>query len=281
VAIDMIVSPVSARSVYTTRSAGELPKRYSAGKHSIDIAEPSEETTVRTPSRVPATAAVLAGLLLTSACASADDTPGAAATAVSSAPTPSAPPASSPAAPKPSATTSPASGNGGGTGGGVFSGTRQVYLLPKNSEATLGVVQDGKIGLSEKFGDAELFVLTAVKPGGDQYWIRTAKLRKGGEPLCLSAKLGSGGAPGTVLTTACDASAADQLFRFRKAGESNGKPTYTIRTGKDTYIIQDPTGEIASTGTGVAAVSIGEGTPDIDTPFLLADKGKASIPALD
>ncbi|MEV4281386.1 hypothetical protein [Actinoplanes xinjiangensis] len=248
---------------------------------------------MRTPSRVPAAAAVLSGLLLTSACATADGTPGAAGTTVSSAPTsvaPSAPPASSPAAPKPSATTSSTSGSGTGTGSGsgsgsgsgegVFSGTRQVYLLPKNSEATLGVVQDGKIGLSERFGDAELFVLTAVKPGGDQYWIRTAKLRKGGEALCLSAKLGSGGAPGLVRTTLCDASAADQLFRFRKTGESNGKPTYTIWTGKDTFIVQDPTGEIADTGTGVAAVSIGEGTPDIDTPFVLADKGKASMPTL-
>lgn len=241
---------------------------------------------MRTPSRVPAAAAVLSGLLLASACSSAGGTSGAPAPAASrttgAASAPVAPPSSS-ASPKSPATTSAPSGggNGSGSGDGVFSGTRQVHLLPKNSEATLGVVQGGKIGLSEAFSDAELFVPTAAKPGGDQYLIRTAKLRKGGEPLCLSAKLGSGGAPAAVLTTACDASAADQLFRFRKTGESNGKPTYTIRTGKDTYIIQDPTGKIASTGTGVAAVSIGEGTPDIDTPFVLADKGKASMPALD
>ena len=243
---------------------------------------------MRTPTFVPATVTLLSGLMLTSACTTADDTPAASATAIVSTPAPASPP-SSPAAPKPSTATSPSSRGGSGTGsgggtassGGVFSGTRQVYLLPKNSETTLGVVQDGKIGLSERFGDAELFVLTAVERGGDRYWIRTAKLRKGGEPLCLSAKLGSGGAPAAVRTTLCDASAADQLFRFRKTGSSNGKPTYTIRTGKDTYIIQDPTGEIASTGTGVAAVSIGEGTPDIDTPFLIADKGKASLPTLD
>jgi hypothetical protein len=226
--------------------------------------------------------------LLASACTTADDTAGSAATPVSSAPTVAPPPASpapSPASPRPSATTSTStkgdSGKGGGQNGGVFSGTRQVYLLPKNSESTLGVVQDGKIGLSERFGDAELFVLTAVESGGDQYWIRTAKLRKGGEALCLSAKLGSGGEPAAVLTKACSASAADQLFRFRKTGESNGKPTYTIRTGRDTFIIQDPTGEIAGTGTGVAAVSIGEGTPDIDTTYVIADKGKASMPTLD
>ncbi|MET3428139.1 hypothetical protein BJ973_007351 [Actinoplanes tereljensis] len=238
---------------------------------------------MRTPSRVLAAATVLSGLLLSSACAN-DSVDAAATTPTSAAPLPSsAAPSPSSAAPKPSATTSsPAAGGGSNTGGGgVFSGTRQIYLLPKNSEATLGVVQDGKIGLSEKFGDAELFVLTAAKPGGDQYLIRTAKLRKGGEPLCLSAKLGAGGKPAAVLTTACDAAAADQLFRFRKTGTSNGKPTYTIRTGTDTYVIQDPTGEIASTGTGVAAITIGEGTPDIDTPFVLADKGAASLPALD
>jgi hypothetical protein len=34
--------------------------------------------------------------------------------------------------------------------------------------------------IGESTADADLFVLTAVKPG-DQYWIRTAKLRKGGE----------------------------------------------------------------------------------------------------
>jgi len=243
---------------------------------------------VRTPSRVPVTVTVLSGLLLTSACAAAtDDAPGAAGPAIVGTST-SASPSSSPATPKPSATTPSAStgtgtgaGGGGGGGGGVFSGTRQVYLLPKNSETTLGVVQEGKIGLSEKFGDAELFVLTTVERGGDQYWIRTAKLRRSGEPLCLSAKLGSGGVPAPVRTTLCDASAADQLFRFRKTGDSSGKPTYTIRTGRDTYIVQDPTGTIASTGTGVAAVSIGEGTPDIDTPFIVADRGEASMPVLD
>jgi hypothetical protein len=154
-----------------------------------------------------------------------------------------------------------------------------VLLLPKNSEATVGVVGGGKLGLSETFGDADLFVLTKVS--GDRYWIRTAKLRAGGEPFCVSAKLGPGGEPAAVRTKACDASAQDQLFRFRKTGESNGKPTYTVYTGKDTFIIQDPTGEIAGTGTGVAAVAIGEGTPDIDTPFVIADRGNATMPTLD
>ncbi|MEV4344726.1 hypothetical protein AB0J83_09640 [Actinoplanes sp. NPDC049596] len=220
--------------------------------------------------RIPAAVTALTGLVLVTGCA-AEALPAASAPsspAVSVAPAPSSPTP----APSPSASSS--------SSGGVFSGTRQVYLLPKNSESGLAVLKDGKVGLSEAFDDTALFVLTRTSPERDQYWIRTAKLRKGGEPLCLSAKL-TGGKPAPVTTVACDAAATDQLFRFREVGESNGKPTYTIYTGRDTFIIQDPTGEIAHTGNGVAAVTIGEGTPDIDTAFVLPDKGKASMPALD
>ncbi|GAB2578041.1 hypothetical protein Aab01nite_10450 [Paractinoplanes abujensis] len=252
---------------------------------------------MRNVSRLVPAAAVLSGLLLTSACANGDDTnaaaPGASSPATAapsasadsgSSPAPSASPEGEPAATR-TATKPPTKGSGGsgsGSGsGGVFSGTRQVLLLPKNSESTLGVVQQGKIGLSEKFGPNDLFVIKPLTPGGDRYWIQTAKLRNGSEPFCLSAKLGSGGKPAAVTTTSCDAARTDQAFRFRKVGESNGKPTYTIYTGRDTFIIRDETGEIAGTGTGVAAVQIGEGTPDIDTPFVIADKGKATMPALD
>ncbi|MEU8819348.1 hypothetical protein [Actinoplanes sp. NPDC048796] len=234
-------------------------------------------------------AAAAAGLLLTSACA-ADN-------AAAPGPTPSASgaaPASSPvdltgdetalpnptsAAPVPSSSTSARPTASSPAGGGVFSGTRQVLLLPKNSEATVGVVTGDKLGLTDSFGDKALFVI--VPAGGDKYSIKTAKLRAGGEPLCVSAKVGSGGAPALIHLVGCDAAAASQKFRFRQTGESNGKPTYTIYTGADTFIVQDPTGEIAGLGTGVIAATIGEGTADIDTPFVLADKGKASLPALD
>ncbi|XVU21301.1 hypothetical protein ACQPZJ_29005 [Actinoplanes sp. CA-054009] len=227
--------------------------------------------------RVPAAVTAFTGLLLVAACSSSS---------LSSSPSPSsssATPSPATASPSPSAAASSSaapSSSGGSSSGGVFSGTRQVYLLPKNSESGVAVLDNGKLGLSEAFDDSALFVLTRTSPEGDQYWIRTAKIRKGGEALCVSAKV-TGGKPAAVTTVACDASATDQLFRFRQTGSSNGKPTYTIRTGQDTYIIQDPTGEIAGTGTGVAAVTIGEGTPDIDTPFLLPDRGRATMPALD
>ncbi|MFF5075641.1 hypothetical protein ACFY36_01205 [Actinoplanes sp. NPDC000266] len=247
--------------------------------------------------RAGALAAAAAGLLLTSACGAGD------VAAPTSAPSASgAAPASSPvdlagdvtALPAPATTaaatrttaptrttaatrtTAPASAS---PRGGVFSGTRQVFLLPKNSEATVGVVTGNKLGLSSSFGDKDLFVI--VPSGGDRYSIKTAKLRAGGEPLCVSAQVGPGGAPALIHLVGCDAAAPSQTFRFRETGESNGKPTYTIYTGANTFIVQDPTGEIAGLGTGVIAANIGEGTADIDTPFVLADKGKASLPALD
>jgi hypothetical protein len=45
--------------------------------------------------------------------------------------------------------------------------------------------------------------------------------------------------------------------------------------------VQDPQARLRPNGTGVVATHIGEGTPDIDTPFLLPDQGKARMPALD
>ena len=248
------------------------------------------------PATVPATAAVLAGLLLTAGCSGTSATPTSAATAPpvtaagtspavsgtgSPAPPGGASPAgASPASPRPTSPAARKPAPEGTRGTDVFAGDRRILLLPVGSEATLGVLDSGKIGLTEAFDDRALFVLTRTRPGGDRFWIRTAELRRGGEALCLSAKLGTGGRPAPVTTVACDASAEDQLFRFRRAGGTKDKPRYTIRTGTDTYLVQDPTGEIAGTGTGVAAVAIGEGTPDIDTPFLLADRGRASMPTL-
>ena len=243
------------------------------------------------PATVPAAAAVLAGLLLTTGCSGTAATPTSAATAapvtsagtspaVSGAGSPASPAATSPAGPSPTSPAARKPAPEGTRGTDVFAGDRRILLLPVGSEATLGVLESGKIGLTEAFDDRALFVLTRTRPGGDRFWIRTAELRRGGEALCLSAKLGTGGRPAPVTTVACDASAEDQLFRFRRAGGTKDKPRYTIRTGTDTYLVQDPTGEIAGTGTGVAAVAIGEGTPDIDTPFLLADRGRASMPTL-
>ncbi|MEV4640343.1 hypothetical protein AB0J80_23645 [Actinoplanes sp. NPDC049548] len=185
---------------------------------------------------------------------------------------PSTPPSSSRSSPPSSSTTSkPASAS-------VFSGEREVLLLPENSEATVAVDENERAALSEDFGDRALFVLKKVS--GDRYWIQTARLRVGGEASCLEAAATSGEAV-PVTAAACDAAQKRQLWRFRKVGETDGKPKYTIRTGTDIYLVQDPDGQLADGGTGIVAIGIGEGTPDIDTPFLLPDRGKASLPALD
>ncbi|BCJ53377.1 hypothetical protein Asp14428_48520 [Actinoplanes sp. NBRC 14428] len=151
--------------------------------------------------------------------------------------------------------------------GDVFSGTREVWVLPVNSEGTLGVSSSRKVELSDAFDDRTLFVLTKVQ--GERYWIRTARVRAGGEALCLQVEKDS-----RVTAAACDAAKSTQLFLFRNTGTSNGKLKYTIRTNNNVYIIVTPEG-------GVRAVPIGEGTPDIDTPFLLPDRGEAHLPDLD
>jgi len=233
--------------------------------------------------RISAVAAALAAMLAQQACASTGSlsaSGGVADPATSPATSPAtasagASPATSRSAASPASPASPATSSSrkATAPSNVFSGDRQVYLLPLNSEATLAVGKSGRVELSEDFGDRALFVLTPV--GGGQYWIQTAKLRTGGEAYCLGVK------GKNVSTVACDAAAGAQLFRFRKTGTSDGKPRYTIRTGADTYLVQDPQGTLNPGGTGVAAIQIGEGTPDIDTPFLLADRGRASMPNLD
>jgi hypothetical protein len=234
--------------------------------------------------RVSTVLMVLAGLLTQAACGGQTGSAPPAASDLGS-PSPVSPSASSPTAsasssspvtssPTPSRSEATKPSSGGTTAKtGVFSGKRQVYLLPRNSEATFALDKAGRMTLSEDFGDRALFVLTPVRD--DKFWIRTAKVRSGGEALCVTVKGKS------VVTAGCDTTTESQLFRFRRTGESNGKPTYTIRTGKDIYLVQDPDGKLGNTGTGVAAVQIGEGTPDIDTPFVLPDRGKATLPALD
>ncbi|RZU49783.1 hypothetical protein EV385_1537 [Krasilnikovia cinnamomea] len=204
--------------------------------------------------------------------------PAAAPTLSAPAPTVSAPaPAhSAPASARPGAARS--SEPAKSTAAGVFSGRRQVFLVPVGSEGIVVVDASGRIGLTDGSGDRALFVLTPI--GGDRYLIQTAKIRVGGEASCVAVR-GNGEGPAPVVTAACDASAPGQQFRFRRTGAAEGKPTYTIYTGANTFLVRDEQGELLPGGTGVAAVRIGEGTPDIDTPFLLPDRGPASLPALD
>ena len=223
---------------------------------------------------------VLAGVLLSQqACAGQADqsgTTGSTSGLGSAAPaTPSAPtsPPSPVVTPEPSPTEPPASPAKAtsAAAGGVLSGTRQVYILPENNEATVAVDKAMKAGLSEDFGNRALFVF---KPDGDRFSIRTAKLRVNDDPAneayCLAVQRGK------VVATACDSSDSNQLFHVIKSGSStSGKPTYVIRT-KDYVFLR-----VATPAANLTATKIEEGTADAGTDFLLPDKGKASLPALD
>lgn len=186
--------------------------------------------------------------------------------AVTSSPAPVATPETSPARPA----ASPAKATSGAAGS-VLSGKRQVFILPKNNEAAVAVDKAMKAGLSEDFGGRALFVFV---PDGDRYSIRTAKLRAGddpaNEPYCLAVNTGK------VVATACDSSEDNQLFHVVKSGSSTSdKATYVIRT-KDYVFLR-----VADPAADLTAGKIEEGTADAGTDFLLPDKGKASLPALD
>jgi hypothetical protein len=147
----------------------------------------------------------------------------------------------------------------------VFSGERNVVLLPKNSEGILGIDRDLQATYAERQGARNQFVIV---PTGNRFLVKTAKITRGGEPLCLQL------AKKRVFVAACDAGLRQQQFSFRAASPSNGKKTWTIRTTRHRYLVQNELG-------GFESAVIGEGTPDIDTPFLIVDKGAASLPALD
>jgi hypothetical protein len=147
-----------------------------------------------------------------------------------------------------------------------FSGERNVVLAPSGSEGVLGLDRSLAATYAEGQGRRSQFVLTPLS--ASRFWIQTAHVTRGGEPQCLQLRGSS------VSATACDSSKANQQFAFRRASPSNGKPTWTVRVRVDRFLVQDPDG-------GFSATRITEGTPDIDTPFLLVDKGPASLPTLD
>ena len=227
--------------------------------------------------RLPALSVLLASVLLTQQACAGQATPTTSASQVSSksgldSPAPASPSAS-PAATA-STSVSPAKSPtkaANSASGGVPAGNRQVWILPKVSEATVAVDKSLDAGLSEDFGDRALFVLT---PSAGRYQIQTAKLRVNNDPAnetyCLAVK-------GTkVVATGCDAADSNQLFYVIKSGKSSSdKQLYVIRT-KDYVFLR-----VADMMSNLTASKIQEGTADAGTDFLLPDKGKASLPALD
>lgn len=148
-----------------------------------------------------------------------------------------------------------------------FSGERRITLAPEGHEFALTIGRDGRATSTDRFGRRSQFVATPL--GRGRYWLQTAHLRRGGEPLCLQLNRR------TILAEACDAGAQHQRFRFDDAGENaSGNPTYLLRTGARRHLVVDEDGAFVP-------ARVGEGTADVETPFVLVDRGRAQLPALD
>jgi hypothetical protein len=228
----------------------------------------TKEKTVR--NRLPALSFLLASTLLSQQACAEQVTPTTGASQASSksgldSPAPAVPSAS------PAATASTSAPPAKSQPNGVLAGNRQVWILPKVSEATVAVDKSLDAGLSDDFGDRALFVLT---PSAGRYQIKTAKLRvnddPAGETYCLAVK-------GTkVVATGCDAADSKQLFHVIKSGKSGSdKQLYVIRTEDYSFL------RVADMSSNLTASKIEEGAADAGTDFLLPDKGKASLPTLD
>jgi hypothetical protein len=148
-----------------------------------------------------------------------------------------------------------------------LSGERRITLAPEGHEFALTIGRDGRATSSDRWGKRSQLVATPL--GHGRYWLQTAHLRRGGEPLCLRLTATA------VVTAACDASARHQRFRFDDAGENaSGNPTYLVRTGARRHLVVDEDGAFVPR-------QVGEGTPDVETPFVLVDRGRAHLPASD
>jgi len=234
--------------------------------------------------RVTALAAAL--LVTQQACGSPDSTtPGAAGPSsvaasggLGSAPSAaSSPPAASPTA-QVTKTTKPAAPAAPATGKPVLPADRQFffYVLDKGvevPESLLSAASSGRVEVNGDYGGRSLFVLVRNSPGSKDYLVKTGKLRKGGEALCLKVR-SNGSKPLTVVTALCDAGDRTQLFQFDNEGKDNqGRTTYGIRNG-DAFLQWNPTGT-----RGLIAEELGDAK--LNTTWVAIDRGKSTVPALD
>jgi hypothetical protein len=159
----------------------------------------------------------------------------------------------------------------------VLSGNRQVYfyVLHKGEEVPellLDVLPGRRVDIDADYGDAGLFVPRPAPSGGGLYQILTAKLRTGGEPLCLAVSNGAG--PLKVVTAACDARSKAQLFSIYDEGKDNqGRTMYGVEN-QSAFLQYDPNGHI-----GLYAEELGDAS--LDTTFVLIDRGPQTLPDFD
>jgi hypothetical protein len=188
---------------------------------------------------------------------------------------PSPPVAAPVASGVPSAQVTATSGLGAAPGpSGALDGKRQLLLLPRVDDiqlpdSVLAVTASGRVQVIDDYVDRALFVPVPRGGGSPERLIKTATLRGDGKPLCLEVH-GDGAEPLTVVTAACDAGAAGQLFTFEAAAEdAEGRATYAVRN-RDAFLQWHPMGDF-----GLVAEKLGDSP--LKTTFSLQDQGPAAL----
>jgi hypothetical protein len=203
---------------------------------------------------------------------------------VSSAPAPSAAPSAPPAPPSvsPSRTkvkpaTSAARPKKSEDNPGPLSGERQLFIFTlfkgeEVPESVVAVTKEQQVEITLDYGERALFVPVRAAPEGDEYVIKTGRIRSGGEAFCWVVQ-GDGTAPGKVVIDACDLGDPRQMITIKEAGKDNqDRMTYTLRNG-DRYLTYDPLGE-----DGFAAQDLGGKDPE--STYVFIDRGESTIPEL-
>ncbi|MDI1463120.1 hypothetical protein QEZ54_19255 [Catellatospora sp. KI3] len=171
-------------------------------------------------------------------------------------PVATAPPQASPSAvPSPSVT--PRVDPSAVPGAGIPARDRAVWL---QATATAGyplltALPDGTVSTTTMDGatDGALFALVPLSPGADEYLLKTGTIATWGEPGCAALEAAR------VAIVACDAARDEQRVTLGRGG-----PPFEVLLGGRA---------LAVTGTGVAAVAPGQGTP---LTFIV--RGKAQDP---
>ncbi len=150
----------------------------------------------------------------------------------------------------------------------VFDGTREVALLPVDTDSAVRAGADGSTSLTRVFDEEARFVLVPTGEAEGTYLVKTGRVRVGGEASCLAAGTGTGDPQG-VAGVACDVSDAAQVWRFEPTGRSDGRPTYRIVNGDELALIVDDDAQVLLARAGRSL------------PFLLPDQGPQQLPSLD
>jgi hypothetical protein len=140
---------------------------------------------------------------------------------------------------------------------GVPTADRAVYVQAVSGAGTsvLSVSIGGRVGsfpIGGKAGERELFTVGPHKSGAGKYVLKTAYIRVGGEPSCLTER------GGKLFTNACDPSEFSQCVQFVTTGAGPNSPTFDLVVGgNNVEIATDGTVSTTQRGQKPAATTFG------------------------